>query len=374
MPRPKPPHLHSERSRHGKLVWYVRRGHKARIRLRAEYDSPEFWQEYREAIEGSAPRTALKPAGPKSGTLAWAIDRYRASAAWSMLARATKRQRELIYSQVTAVSGARAVAKVTPADIVAGRDRRAAKPHSANNFVKSMRAFFAWASDPRAGGLVETDPTKGVALLRTRNPAGYHTWTEDEVARFETHWPLGTRERLALDVLLYTGLRRGDAVRLGRQHVKEGVIYFPATEKTGEPVTIPVLEPLRLSIAATPVRGLTFIETSQGRPWVKESFGTWFKAACVAAGVPGTAHGIRKAGATRAAENGASSHQLMAIFGWTTIKQAEAYTRAADRKRNALAGALTMLPARTANAKSLTMRSGTPAPPLKSRQRKEAGS
>ena len=52
-----------------------------------------------------------------------------------------------------------------------------------------------------------------------------------------------------------------------------------------------------------------------------------------AAGVPGRAHGLRKAGATIAANNGATAHQLMGIFGWDTLKMAEKYTRAADQQR-----------------------------------------
>lgn len=65
---------------------------------------------------------------------------------------------------------------------------------------------------------------------------------------------------------------------------------------------------------------------------MKESFGNWFRDVCRAAGCPGSAHGLRKAGATRAAERGASERQLMAIFGWTTGKMAQLYTKAADRK------------------------------------------
>jgi hypothetical protein len=42
---------------------------------------------------------------------------------------------------------------------------------------------------------------------------------------------------------------------------------------------------------------------------------------------------LRKAGATIAANNGASAHQLMAIFGWDRIKEAEKYTAKADQRR-----------------------------------------
>ena len=81
---------------------------------------------------------------------------------------------------------------------------------------------------------------------------------------------------------------------------------------------------------------LTFLTTEHGRPFTSEaSFGMWFGKQCAAAGVPGRAHGLRKAGATLAAENGATVHQLMAIFGWLTLAEAETYTRAAERKKMA---------------------------------------
>ena len=150
----------------------------------------------------------------------------------------------------------------------------------------------------------------------------------------ETRWPIGTRQRVWLDVLLYTGLRRGDAVRLGRQHVRTGVATMK-TEKSGftVEVALPILSVLQQTLDIGPCGDLTFICGANGRPLTKESFGNEFKAACRAAGVPGSAHGVRKIAATRAANNGATEAELMAIFGWTDPKMAAHYTRTANRKR-----------------------------------------
>jgi integrase len=137
-----------------------------------------------------------------------------------------------------------------------------------------------------------------------------------------------------LDVLLYTGLRRGDAVPLGRQHVRNGVATLK-TEKSGFTVEVglPLLPVLQATLDAGPCGDLTFICGEKRRPFTKESFGNEFKAACKAAGVPGSAHGVRKIAATRAADNGATEAELMAIFGWTDPKTAAHYTRTANRKR-----------------------------------------
>jgi integrase len=338
MPRPRPPFLHREESRHGRVMWFVRRKHGPRIRLRAEYGSEAFWAEYRAALDGAP----LPSKAPKVQTLAWALDLYRASSSWSKLANSTRRQRENIYRAVIKTAGDVALKSITDETIKAGRERRKATPHSANVFLKAMRAFFAWAIEDK---LVTIDPTKGVKLLAGPNDAdGFHTWTQAELDRFEAHWPVGTRERLSYDLLLYTGLRRGDAVRVGRPHEREGVITI-RMEKTGEPVSIPMLPPLAASIAATRTGDLTYLITEAGQPWVKESFGNWFREVCRKARCPGSAHGLRKAGATRAAERGATERQLMAIFGWSTGKMAQHYTRAADRTRLARdAAQLLLLP------------------------------
>jgi integrase len=335
----------------------VRKGHGPRIRLRAEYGTEEFWAEYRAALEG-----APKPSkAAKANTLQWALDRYRNSSAWAAFSNATRRQRENIYKAVIKTAGGDPVKDITADTIRAGRERRAAKPHAANNFLKAMRGFFAWAVEEK---IVAADPTKGIKLLAGENDAhGFHTWTKEELDRFEARWPVGTRERLAFDLLLYTGLRRGDAVRVGKQHVSDGVITIE-TEKQNRrakeriQVSIPILSPLAASIAATKTGDLIYLVNENGQPWKKESFGNWFRDVCGKAECPGSAHGLRKAGATRAAERGATERQLMAIFGWTTGKMANHYTRTADRKRLARDAAQLLLPAQAENEKVPHPRSG----------------
>ena len=118
-------------------------------------------------------------------------------------------------------------------------------------------------------------------------------------------------------------------MQLGRQHIRDGVISM-RTKKTGTPVTVPLLPELAEVIAASKTGDLAFIATTTGTPMTKESFGNWFRDACKAAGVPGPAHGLRKAGATRAANNDATVAQLEAIFGWSGGGMASLYTRQAD--------------------------------------------
>jgi integrase len=328
MPRPRPPYLSHERTRHGRNVWYVRRD-GLRIRLRSKFGTPEFDAEYRAALSGMP----LRDDGPQEGTLAWLIERYRETTAWAALSHATRRQRENIFRQVLQSAGEQPFAMITTATIADGRERRAKTPFQARHFLDAMRGLFRWALN---AGVTRTDPTAGVKNPLRKKSAGFIPWTEDHVAAYERRWPIGTHQRVWLDVLLYTGLRRGDAVRLGRQHVRDGVATLK-TEKTDTEVTLPLLPVLAQTLAVGPCGDLAFIAGESGRPLTKESFGNLFRKACRAAGLENrSAHGLRKAAATRAANAGATVAQLEAIFGWSGGTMAALYTRAADRRRLAI--------------------------------------
>jgi integrase len=192
-----------------------------------------------------------------------------------------------------------------------------------------MRGLFRWA---RKNNHVKVDPSVDVESPPRRKGDGFRPWTEEDVAAYEHRWPIGTRQRVWLDVLLYTGLRRGDAVRFGRQHVRDGVGTIK-TEKTGVTVTLPILPVLAETLAVGPCGDLTFIAGERGQPLTKESFGNEFRKACRAARVPGSAHGVRKIAATRAANAGATVAQFEAIFGWSGGRMASLYTQTADRRR-----------------------------------------
>jgi integrase len=322
MPRPRPPHLHRETNRHGNVVWYVRLGKGPRVRIKAIYGTPEFEMAYQAAINGESPQATGKAA---KGSLEWLWMLYRQTGAWTDLSMATRRQRENIMHGVLKTGGNKPLSSITGSAIKHGIDRR--KPFAARHFVDTMRGLYKWAV---AAEHVTSDPTAGKAVAKPKTK-GFPVWTEEDLEQFERRWPIGTRERVMFDVYLYTGLRRGDAAKLGKQHIRNGVITID-TEKTGTRVTIPVLPELAETIAAGPTGELSIIASKKGQPIRKEVLGNLFREACRAAGINKSAHGIRKAAATRAANNGATVATLEAIFGWEGGQMAALYTRAADRK------------------------------------------
>jgi integrase len=325
MPRPRPPHLHREVTRHKKVVWYVRLNMGPRVRIRAELGTPEFDVEYTAAVTNTAPRKITAA----SGTLAWLVARYRESVAWEDLSSATRQKRDQIFRHVLEAAGNEPFNRIDTTVIQNGIERRARTPSQARHFLDAMRGLFKWA---KKNGHVSVDPTDNAERPARKKTEGFTPWTEEMVEAYQRHWALGTRQRVWLDVLLYTGLRRGDAVRLGRQHIKDGVGSVK-TEKTGMVVTLPILPVLAQTLAAGQVGDMTFIVGSDGLPFHKQSFGNAFAKACKLAGVDGSAHGIRKLAATRMADAGASEAELEAVFGWSGGHMASLYTRKANRTR-----------------------------------------
>jgi integrase len=215
------------------------------------------------------------------------------------------------------------------------RDRKLEFPEAANSRLKAIRQVFKFGVRKK---LAAFNPARDVPYIRTGS-TGYHTWTVDEVCQFEERHPIGTKARLALALLVFTGQRRSDIIRFGVQHARGGMFTFTqykGRNRKPKKLILPILPALRSVIDASPCGALTYLINDLGRPFTDAGFGNKFRDWCDQAQLPHcSAHGVRKAGATIAAENGATTKQLMAVFGWDSIKQAELYTRAAEQKRMA---------------------------------------
>jgi integrase len=354
------PYLTADRDRHGNERLYVRR-HGQKIRIRARPGTEAFAQAYAAALcmfenttAASRPTVSSAPAG----TLGWLAACYFASVEFRQLGRQSQTTRRGIIEECLREPrkpGSRDLMRDCPVNLLSAvhvkmlRDRKASTPGAANNRRKYLSSMFGWAVEH---GLLRVNPAREVRKVRYAT-AGFHTWTVEEVRQFEERHHIGTKARLALALLLYLGVRRGDVVTLGRQHVKDGWLRLVPQKTRYRNLEVsqkPVLPILADIIAQSPTGALTFIETEFGKPFTPNGFGGWFRARCNEAGLPHcSAHGLRKTGATLAAEKGATDRQLMALYDWTSEKQATAYTRAANRKKLAAQAAYLLAPDQTAN-------------------------
>jgi integrase len=337
-PKPLPPHLHHEVDRHGNRFWTIRRGHGRRIRIRAEFNSVEFWSEYETGVKAlDRPRQRQ---GFAAGTFAAALRDYRTSNAWLSLSVGTRGQRSYVLANIEKKLGHSLLRQWRTADIAAGRDART--PTMARQYLATLRGLFQWAVE---NGHLKQDPTAGLKVKVPKSP-GHATWSDADVERYRARWPFGTPARLALELLRETGLRRGDAVRVGPSNIIDGVLRV-VTEKTGEPVSIAVSDTLAKAIEAGPT-GETFVIGAFGRPLNKHTFGKLFTTWTSAAGLTKrTAHGLRKTAATALAHDGWSEAELDARFGWRGMKQAAHYTKSANRERLSLGASARTNPSRT---------------------------
>ena len=203
-------------------------------------------------------------------------------------------------------------------------------PAAQRNFRKALRGFVDYCLSIR---LTKSDPLAGAKFSKLKT-VGHHPWEIAECEQFEACHAIGTRARLAYELLLQAGQSKCDVVRMGRQHVRKGMMSMKR-QKTGTPFNVEITPRLQAAIDAMPASNhLTFLITEQGNGFTAAGFGNWFRDMCREAKLPArcTSHGLRKAAATYFAEWGATDHQLMAWFGWSSISQAQVYTKAARAK------------------------------------------
>lgn len=344
-------YLMKDEDRYGRVRWYVRvNGRK--IRIREDPGTEAFVAAYRAAIaELTSASAAPQAQSIRQGSLEWLGREYFASGLFRQLDARSQRLRQNILQScfdeplkpgASARMGDCPLSAFGSRHIEALRDRKLDKKGAANNRLKYLSAMFSWAIKTRRLGATAENPVSSVEAL-TYASDGFHAWTDEERAQFEKHWSLGTKPRLAYALLYYTGARRGDVVTLGRQHVRNGVLAFvPAKtrKRRSDPVFAEITGPLRAAIEAGPAGGMTYLLTEYGKPFTAAGFGNWFRDRCNEAGLPHcSAHGLRGAGATTAAEGGASERQLMALYGWSTLGQASTYVRRANSRRMAATAA-----------------------------------
>jgi site-specific recombinase XerD len=325
-----PRYTHGYVDQHGKPRFYLRRpGHK-KIPLPGLPWSPEFMEARDAALKGEEGKIDIGANRTVAGSVnAALVSYYRSSGFTKSLAESTQQTRRAVLERFREDHGEKRIALMHRAAMQAILNSKT--PAAARNWRKAMRGFLDHCLSLN---MIKVDPLAGVTMAKMKKTDGHHPWESSECAQFEAFYPLGTRARLAYALLLQAGQSKSDVVRMGRQHIR-GTMMSMRRQKTGVPFNIEVMPMLRAAIDAMPPSNhMTFLVTAQGKPFTAAGFGNHFRDLCDAAGLPKrcTSHGLRKAAATYLAEMGATDHQLMAWFGWTSISQAQVYTKMANRQ------------------------------------------
>jgi integrase len=324
------PHVNSFVDRHGKVHRYFRRRGQKAIRLPGLPGSEPFMAAYSVAL-GGVPDTKVSEIGASRtlpGTINALVVSYYKSEGWQGLALETRKTRYRIIERFRVRHGDKRVALLRREHVeimlaeIAGLS---AKRH----WLKAIRALLQSAIP----SMIKDNPADGIKSIKLPKSSGHHTWTDDEIARYRARWPLGTQQRLVMEFALETTSRRGEVVRLGPQHVRNGRIRIERTHGSKD-VDIPMSEELQAACAAMPKTHLTYIVTVYGKPRSKFGLGNDFAKWATDAGLPARCrlHGLKKGGMRRLAEAGGTAHELMAISGHKTLTEVQRYTVDANMK------------------------------------------
>lgn len=284
---------------------------------------------------------------PGTGTIAAAVLAFLASDDFLARAATTRAQWRRGLDFIRKTYGHAMVKDLQARHIEA--DLSKLRPHPANNRLKVWRAACAWWKER---GFIATDPTEGIKRRRIPKTKGHATWTAADVEAFRARWPVGTRERLALELLHWTGARMSDAVKLSEGMIgRDGWLTYTQGKTEGIagcPVRCPApafadpagQEALLQALEARQDRHAVLMVTAHGAPRSVKAASQWFAAAARAAGIEGkTAHGLRKRRGVILAEGGATEKQIAAWLGHESLAMVQHYTRETDLKRT-IAGTL----------------------------------
>ena len=351
-------HVHRFKDRHGKVRNYVRiSGRGKAIPITADLeDQVEFARQYDRALEMLGGKVRSRRI--KAGSWAALIAQYKTWADFKDLGPTTKHKKLQRIERWIDQWAHLPFRETTHADVMKLRSLIDA-PTVANTIVSDISSIVKAAV---RHGLMDHNPAelRSLGVKRRKSTVGNtYVWTAADYQKFIQFYDLGTMEHLALKLLWCTGVRASDACRLGPQHIRNGNLEFTefkdrnskALGREPKERCIPILPMLQQAIDATPSHALAFIVKRRpsargsdkmkpctelsGVPYTNgDSFGAWFKRACRKAGLPQqcSPHGVRRGSATGAAERGATEHQIMSIFGWSTPEQARVYTKKAQRK------------------------------------------
>jgi len=351
-----PRYVIEDKDRYGKVRIYLRKPGQKKVPLFGSPWSPDFMVQYGKALnqnaltgEGPDAEIATPEQRPKLGAVygswKWLCHEYMRSAEFKSLSGTTPNTRRLILESTWAepivpgskhLYGEMPIPKMTPLAVRVLRDRKAKFKTAANDRRKIMGYVFRWGMEAYSH-LVLINPVRDVARLKHK-VKNVPPWTESDFQQFMKKYGVGSKERRAMALHLYTGARGCDVRHFGPQHIKNGRFAF-TQQKTGGEVDIPVLDELARELALAPKDALAFILTQHGKTFSQKGYGNWFNGKARAAGLAKrTAHGIRAGAATIAVNNGASTRMLMAMFGWMTEDMAIRYTKTADQKKLADSG------------------------------------
>lgn len=290
---------------------------------------PEFLDAYR-AAENVEPK---QNHGHGKGTIGALIVSFLKSREFAARKASTRTVWSRRLDKIRLTYGSGLVRDLQPTHI--RKALRTLSPGAARSERTIWRALLSFAVEE---GWRDDNPAAGVTTQKYE-ATPHHAWSPDEIEQFRDHWPIGTRQRQAFEVIYWSGARCIDAATLGWQMVESGALAYEQ-EKTGGLAVFPVtgqvddfLKDDQATFLETLPRNLTWILTSTGKPRSVKALSQFISAAARNAGLARcAARGLRKARATKLAQNGWTPHRIAAWTGHESLSEVAHYTRSVDKR------------------------------------------
>ena len=326
-------HVDRFKDRHGRMRFYFRKGKGQRVPLPGKPGTLAFMEAYQNALQDTHVQKEERSRG-EPGTFDRLVQEYFSSPNFLRLTDSTRQAYRRIIERLIRDEniGHRLVSQMTRQHVQSMIAKRASTPAAANDVLKKIKILIHFAID---NGWRKEDPTLRLKKFATGE---YHTWTDQEIVTYERHWAIGTRERTAFALLLYTGQRCSDVKSMSWQDVENSAIRI-VQGKTGAKLWIPLHPELARILEVWPKTNLVMLTTRFCKPFTSHGFSAYMADRIADAGLPDrcVAHGLRKAAARRLAEAGCSANEIAAVTGHATLEEVARYTKAAEQKRLAQA-------------------------------------
>lgn len=288
------------------VVYFVRRGYDTH-RFRYEPGTAEFHVEYAKLLKGVAP-------APKGKRWRDLIDSYEKSQRFTGLAPRTQRDYIKVLEFLRARIGDLDPRKMKRKDVIRMRDANAETVRFANYIVQIIRVVMEHAIDLgiRDEG---TNPAKGVKLLKSGGEAR-EPWPDEKVKAFREAYAYETRERLLFELLLGTGQRIGDVLKMQWGQIEDDAITI-RQGKTGKKLYLPFTPHLLAALNAAKRRNLTILTSQHGKgAWSYRGAAGAMKSAREAVGAEAyDNHGLRYTAAVELLLAGCDDDTIAAVTG-----------------------------------------------------------
>ncbi|KQX40897.1 MULTISPECIES: tyrosine-type recombinase/integrase [unclassified Ensifer] len=277
----------------------------------------------------------------KPGTLGMLIKKYRASPKFQKRAARTKSDYQKVFDWLKPIEDT-PLERFSRSFVAKIRDKaELQRGFRFANYVRSVLSIiFNWGLEY---DYVKENPVEAVSLaerpksLRDAN----RPWTDAE--RETVLGALPVQMVLPIGLMMFYGLDPQDALALPKVAVASAGIDT-RRQKTGQPVYLPIFEPVAVALAKAPKHDATTLcANSRGQPWTYNGFSTnWdkLKKKLEKAGLvqPGlTLKGLRHTVGTILAEMGKDNGTIALVLGHATEAMAKHYSRRADRTRQTTA-------------------------------------